>query len=435
MQIWSKKIALKVLTGFLILTVGAGSLVALTPSYAKEGQTPEKLEKKIEALKERSQLLEQRSQQYRKNILERQGQINSLENTIAILRTQIAKLENDLELTNSRIEATSLELERLSLRIKSTQERIKKNRTQISRLLRLMYEQDNVSLIEVLFKGQSLSEFFSQKIYREEIGDKLNLSFVELKALQDLLGEEKTQQQQARMELVELKVTLESQRSALEDQSREQNRLLSSTKGEEQRFQKLLSQVEQEFAGIMQELIELTEEARRMKAFQLYLKAGKIPPPGTKIFLNPLKNSLLTQGYGMTSFARRKAYGGNIHNGIDISTGVIGSEVRAAASGKVIGRSSSTCPNYRSRRCEGGWGNWVAIEHEGGIVTLYAHLMAPAVASLGQSVEAGQLIGHMGSSGNSTGPHLHFSVYTEFFLLPGGYPGYPGTTLNPNDYL
>jgi len=97
--------------------------------------------------------------------------------------------------------------------------------------------------------------------------------------------------------------------------------------------------------------------------------------------------------------------------------------------------------DYKNRSCNGYWGNWVAIEHPGGLVTLYSHMTKPSHKSVGQEVQAGEIIGYEGATGNVTGPHLHFSVYTEFFTFTDPATGDVrfsynyNKTLNPLDYL
>ncbi len=97
----------------------------------------------------------------------------------------------------------------------------------------------------------------------------------------------------------------------------------------------------------------------------------------------------LTSGFG-----RRW---GRLHAGIDLASG-IGSPVRAVADGTVL-----------SARSEGGYGRAVRITHEDGTVSVYAHMSA-ILASAGQRVQAGDLIGREGNTGHSTGPHLHFEI-------------------------
>ncbi len=166
----------------------------------------------------------------------------------------------------------------------------------------------------------------------------------------------------------------------------------------------------------------------------------KIIRKGTKIFAWPEDNAKVNQGYGMTAYAKRGAYGGQGHNGIDISAG-LASPIKAAAGGKIVAKGLESCQNYVRPSCNGYWGNWVAIQHPGGLVTLYAHMSKISSRSVGDEVQTGDVIGYEGASGNVTGPHLHFSVYTEFFTyndpktgdlrISYGYL----KTLNPLDYL
>ena len=90
------------------------------------------------------------------------------------------------------------------------------------------------------------------------------------------------------------------------------------------------------------------------------------------------------------------------HGGTDIGASY-GSAIYAADSGKVVSSSDGW---------NGGWGNYVMIDHGNGMQTLYAHMSSRAV-SVGQTVKRGQTIGYVGSTGMSTGPHLHFEMYVN----------------------
>lgn len=107
-------------------------------------------------------------------------------------------------------------------------------------------------------------------------------------------------------------------------------------------------------------------------------------------------------------FEDREVYN---HGGIDIAgAGIMGTPVVAAADGTVIASNSSCTHNWGksySCGCGGGYGNYVMISHAGGKMTVYGHLTSLTVSS-GQSVSRGQVIGYVGSTGNSTGPHLHY---------------------------
>ncbi len=107
-------------------------------------------------------------------------------------------------------------------------------------------------------------------------------------------------------------------------------------------------------------------------------------------------------------FEDREVYN---HGGIDIAgAGIMGTPVVAAADGTVVATNSSCTHNWGksySCGCGGGYGNYVMISHAGGKMTVYGHLTSLTV-STGQTVSRGQVIGYVGSTGNSTGPHLHY---------------------------
>ena len=99
---------------------------------------------------------------------------------------------------------------------------------------------------------------------------------------------------------------------------------------------------------------------------------------------------------------------GGFHGGVDFSgAGISGSPIYAVADGYVV--ISKAVKNKKGQYVS--YGNYVLIAHYNGLYTLYAHMSSRAV-SAGQTVSQGQTIGYVGSTGNSTGPHLHFEVRT-----------------------
>lgn len=116
---------------------------------------------------------------------------------------------------------------------------------------------------------------------------------------------------------------------------------------------------------------------------------------------------------------------GSFHNALDISGTGLGSPIYAARDGEVI-EIETGCENigyYRSQ-CGGTYGNYVIINHKNGYYTMYAHMLQNVSVNVGDTVSRGQILGYMGSSGSSTGPHLHFGVST-------GEPNQGGTWINP----
>lgn len=127
----------------------------------------------------------------------------------------------------------------------------------------------------------------------------------------------------------------------------------------------------------------------------------EIPNMGTGSFIKPAQGKL-TSGYG--------GRWGRMHNGIDIGAPV-GTQIKAADTGVVI------FAGYK-----GSYGNLIKIDHKNGYVTYYAHCSSLAVTE-GESVVQGQLIGYVGNTGNSTGPHCHFEIQQN------------GTPLNPLNFI
>jgi murein DD-endopeptidase MepM/ murein hydrolase activator NlpD len=117
-------------------------------------------------------------------------------------------------------------------------------------------------------------------------------------------------------------------------------------------------------------------------------------------FLVPIAGAVLTQGFGPTDLWFEPPLGkfAHFHTGLDLAASE-GTPVVAAADGVVTAVGST----------RGGYGNFVVIAHGGDLMTLYGHLQT-SIVTAGQAVKAGQVIGAEGSTGFSTGPHLHFEV-------------------------
>ena len=145
---------------------------------------------------------------------------------------------------------------------------------------------------------------------------------------------------------------------------------------------------------------------------------------GTKVYYNPGGNYVNpNRGNGEYIWPTNVPYiitsrfewrWGSHHDGIDISGTGLGSPIYASTSGVVV-EASGGCPNrgYYGNRCGHGWGNYVFIKSPKGYTIYYAHLVNQMIVHVGQQVNQGQVIGFMGSSGNSTGTHLHFQIMTE----------------------
>ena len=209
-----------------------------------------------------------------------------------------------------------------------------------------------------------------------------------------------------------------------------QDNLLKITKGQEAAYQKMLQATEQKKSLFFTELRELETKIIQGGLYLVHVTASGLPKKGTVLFSWPEASHRITQGYGMTTYAKRGAYGGSPHNGVDISGGM-GSRVMAIGDGEIIANGLND-----------GWGNWVAIKHPNqyNLVSIYAHMSSLSFLRVGTQVVEGQVIGYEGSTGNSTGSHLHVSIYKDFFTYvkeKNGqlYFNYFEGSINPQDYM
>jgi murein DD-endopeptidase MepM/ murein hydrolase activator NlpD len=128
---------------------------------------------------------------------------------------------------------------------------------------------------------------------------------------------------------------------------------------------------------------------------------GAVAGPAPGRLLTPVAGAVWTQQFGCTAFAQEpvapQCPGGHYHSGLDLAA-AWGTPVRAAASGSAHVRWDPT-----------GYGQYVFVDHPGDMRTLYGHLSSVSVAD-GATVTAGQEVGRLGSTGLSTGPHVHFEV-------------------------
>jgi murein DD-endopeptidase MepM/ murein hydrolase activator NlpD len=166
-----------------------------------------------------------------------------------------------------------------------------------------------------------------------------------------------------------------------------------------------LAQIAKKYKGEVEEIIVYNGlESEALRAGQLVIiPNGEVPTASGSV---GGRAPVVREGGTTSGYYRRPVNGGvktqGLHgyNGVDIASAA-GTEILAAAAGKVV--------VSRSGGWNGGYGNYLVIEHANGTQTLYAHLLNNLV-SAGQSVKQGQVVGTMGSTGRSTGNHLHFEV-------------------------
>jgi murein DD-endopeptidase MepM/ murein hydrolase activator NlpD len=327
----------------------------------------------------------------------------TLQSAINQLELERKKVNAEISKTENLITSTDLEINKLILEISRTEKEIAKAEETISTIIRAEYVAGDSTLLELLLRNERLSDFWSTLEAHENIRDTIQLKASDLSTFKDLLNEQRTENEKRRSKLTGLKDQYSEQNEVLVNNKAEQADLLEVTKSEEQNYQQLLSSQKAAQEKILKELREFESK------LQFFLDPTTIPSPGTAVFSWPLLNIVITQYFGGTEFAARNAsvYGGRAyHPGVDM-----GAPRGTPILGPLTGTVRATGNTDAVPGCYS-WGKWTLIDHANGLSTLYAHQDVLGVKA-GQKVNTGDVIGYVGNTGFSTGPHLHFTVYAK----------------------
>ena len=351
----------------------------------------------IDALKSQKSQLASQKNSLQSTINSLQGQQNdqiALKNALdeknAITVKQILNLNEQIELHTQLIEQKTKEVDEAQ---KVADAQLEKYKVRV----RAMEESGRYNYFEVLFGASSIGEFLSLiddigDIMRsdKELEDAYRQSVADLKAV-------KAEYEQAKAEMEDSKTELETLKAQQEKDIAEAASVIASLQGDISSNSSLLSQLsEQEKqlnADIQKKVDELNKQQEANKG-----NNGSGSTVGTGNLVWPSYCTYITSRQGPRTHPITGEY--RNHGGTDIGASY-GSAIYAADSGTVV-RSADGW--------NGGWGNYVMIDHGNGMQTLYAHMSSRAV-SVGQTVSRGQTIGYAGSTGMSTGAHLHFEMY------------------------
>jgi murein DD-endopeptidase MepM/ murein hydrolase activator NlpD len=328
------------------------------------------------------------------------SRIDALTGNIDILTARLAVLESDLAAHRNRLARLEARFrdQTYLLRHLTQQHAIAQRRLE-ERLVQL-YETDEASEVEILLQVQSLSDLLEQIDYFHSIGAQDKRIADTIKRLQ---GEMKVARQSTaatKAEVAKATAVLakktDEQRAAREQLVAEQSALAAARSDK----RSMLANVRQERKGEEEDLVAMQAASNAIAAQIRSHGSSGGGTPSASGFIWPVSGPI-TSGFGWRW--------GRMHEGIDIGAGC-GTPIHAAASGTVI------YSGWMS-----GYGNFVLIDHGNGLATAYGHQSAIYVS--GGSVSQGQVIGAVGSTGHSTGCHLHFEVRVN------------GTPVNPLNYL
>ncbi len=317
-----------------------------------------------------------------------------LEARLAQLKGEISRQSAIVDESRRAARAAEEAIRVAEQRIALTAEQLQAQRALFAARVRAVYKSPDSGLVEVLVNAGSLAEAGVRLYGLSKVIENDDRIVARLAALQTDLEEQ-------RAELQAERERAEAARREAEEQAIRLEEVKASTEATERALNERIEELKAEVEALAREEARIRSLIRaRQAAAERELArrnragggssggGGRVGTPSARGFVWPV-NGTVTSGFGMRW--------GRLHAGIDIAA-PMGTPVRAAASGQVIFAGSA-----------GGYGNLILIAHGDGIVTAYAHLSAIGVG-VNQIVERGQTIGAVGSTGHSTGPHLHFEV-------------------------
>jgi murein DD-endopeptidase MepM/ murein hydrolase activator NlpD len=363
-------------------------LVAATPALGDDATKKHHLDARISSLRGRVASHQKQEAQLRSEVAGYTTRIRTLEARVGDVSLRLGTLQADLALHQSRLDALNALFELQSQRFAFLRVQYQKAQAALDRRLVEIYESDQASPLDVFLGSRNLKEALDQIAYLTDIG-------VQDRRISNQVGYAKTQVRAARAKTKKLRATVRSETAVIDaraNQAREvRNELVGARNdlvGTKQQKLTDLSQLSAQDRADVGEIDALQAASAALVNRIRAAQATTSSAPSSSGLIWPVSGPV-TSPFGWRW--------GRLHEGIDIGV-PYGTPIRAAASGTVI-------------YCgwESGYGNLTVIDHGGALATAYAHQSSILVAC-GQQLTQGDVIGYVGSTGHSTGPHLHFEV-------------------------
>ncbi len=394
----------------LLCLVLAAALIFGTVPAAAEAASSAEIQKEIDAL-------EAKSAGIQKEIDALKGQYNANLGKMEDIVSRKEAIDQEITLLNNKIETTNQQIAAYGQLIADTQDDLDVAEQELRDLsrkhrerVRAMEESGKLSYWEVLFKANSFTDLLDRLNMVEEIYAADRSRMEQMRIAADIVEATRMNLTREKGSLEKVREQLAVDEAALEEKRTESDGLLYELEQKAEEFEILMAESEVLQDELMQEIarMEVKLEDAKYDEYLAKLALQGENPPSDASWLMPVSGKL-TSPFGM----RKHPVLGivRMHNGIDLAAAQ-GTPIYATRAGKV------TRTSYQA----GGAGNYVSINHLDGFSSIYMHL-THYVVSQDQTVSQGQLIGYVGSTGISTGPHLHFGI------------SYAGTYVNPLAYV
>lgn len=332
-----------------------------------------------------------------------QNKQDQLDKKINNLNDKTKKVEEKISKANKKIEKINEESEKVKEEIKDLEEDIASNEDSLAERLKVINNNYTLGYLKVILSSDSISDFLNNVyIVQEVVGqDKQMLQELEndkneVQKKKEVLDKNKEEAKVIKNDLVKDKESVEKDKAELK---KLKGQLVKEEEGLEKKLQKIASQNATVSDNLTSKKSVLKGSVSNDSTSNAVISNGSWPLPGYSRISSPF-------GYRVHPVLGTK----KLHSGMDIPAPT-GTSAVAVANGTVI---------YAGP--QGTYGNTVMIRHDNGLVSLYAH-NSSLVVRVGDKVKKGQVVTKVGSTGRSTGPHLHFEIRVN------------GAPQNPLNYL
>ena len=416
-----KKICIAVISLMLCVLMVGGLLTSALMTMASAASSSE-IQKTLNDLKNQAQEIADQGAALQQEIDANQSDTQTTIEKKSDIDKQITITEAEIQNTNAQIQQYSLLIAEKQSELEDALARQAEMNETYKARIRAMEENGTISYWSVLFKATSFSDLLSRIDSIHEVAeadqrmlDELDAIAQEIEADRQSLEDEMAAQEEAKAALAEQEATLQAQRSEadayLNELAAAYDNLTDeylANEAEEEALRKEIMEAQAAYEAALS-----AEEAERLAQQNQNNVAGSGSTsnvtPSTSGFISPLPGgAYVTCAYG---WRIHPIWGDErFHSGVDLGASQ-GTPIYAIAAGTV------TTATYGDAN-----GYYVSISHGNGYGSVYCH-MTNYIVSVGDSVSQGQVIGYVGSTGWSTGPHLHFEIHVN------------GSTVNPMDYI
>lgn len=326
---------------------------------------------------------------------------------IRSLNAEIADYENEIADLDTKIEDVTNQITETEAQLKQAEEDYNEQEVLLQQRLLALYESGNTTYLDVLLSSKSITDFISKYYIVSEIAESDRNLLEKMEENKNSINETKQMLQTSKEQIEALKASKEDTANSLKSSQAVKQSYIDQLNDEEKALQEELEQFERDKKAIQEELERIALENN----------GGVAVIPG-----NPSEAGYIFPVAGLNIYNINRRYYPSYpgHTGVDININVTGKSIVAVKDGTVVTSTAqrNSDGSYRS------YGEYIVIDHHDGTMTLYAHMYPNSRRVFeGESVVQGQVIGTVGTTGNSTGNHLHFEVRIN------------GRCVNPLPYL